>query len=219
MSIIHLFNCISTPTSCLCFSYSCFTAISEAEDEDKDQAMQSLDEFVEKSNQGNTLLSDEERTASKVGRTAGLTAIVETEKIKPKDKNSNEKIKIRKNKIRMGTPINPLTEMPFEASCDDWQGETYAKAPTGADKYRIKLTHVPVLCYDKSHRMDVDSTGNQKYYESTRHYMFASIPVGEKADTGKTPTKNNVTVDHTTALDRQKAVIAAKKRKAAGGGP
>ena len=113
-------------------------------------------------------------------------------------------------------PHDPTTGMPMQASCDDWQGDTYAAPPSGENRYRIKLTHKPILGFYKSHKGDVDGSGNQNYYDNTSHYIFATIAVGVRTDTGNTPKKKNSKEDQTSDVDRQKAKMEALKKKLAG---
>jgi hypothetical protein len=187
-------------------------AISEADDADKEELMESVQTWIETANKNNTLLTTKKLGANSIGRETGLTDMLEKEKIKPA-KDSDEGTKIRKNKIQYELPYDPTTDMPMQASCNDWQGDTYAAPPSGDNRYRIKLTHKPILAYDKSHEGDVDGAGDQLYYETVRHYIFATIPVGVRTDTGNTPKKARPKEDQTTDIARQKAKIDALKAK------
>lgn len=192
-----------------------YPVLSVAEDADKEELMTSVEAWVKSANKGNTLLSDKKISANTVGREAGLTDTLEKEKIKPA-KDSDEDAKIRKEKLTYELPHDPITGMPMQASCDDWQGDTYAAPPSGENRYRIKLTHKPILAYEESHKGDVDGSGARNYYESWHHYIFATIAVGVRTDTGNTPAKKNSKEDQTSDVDRQKAKIAELKKKLAG---
>ena len=190
-------------------------AISHADDTDKDELMESVEAWVKGANTGNVLLTSNKLTANTVGREAGLTDLLEKEKVKPTN-DSDEGIKIKKNKIQYETPHDPTIGMPMQASCNDWQGDTYAAPPSGVNRYRIKLTHKPILNYDMSHKGDVDGSGNPNYYETVRHYIFATIPVGVRTDTGKSPKKSSPKEDQTSDITRQKKRIAELKKRIGG---